>query len=94
VVSGVASFSTYRSSRLTQTMGASSPASSKSLLPSGEMGFRGLSRSSVARAGISSSRRPVRLRRIRLLAWPRVPRRMKFCLARMAWTRAGITVSS
>lgn len=53
-----------------------------------------MSRSSVARAGTSSSRRLVRLRRIRLFAWPRVPRRMKFCLARMAWTRAGITVSS
>src|SRR3990170_6959548 len=44
--------------------------------------------------GTSSSRKAVRPRRIRLLAWPRSPRRIMWCFERMALTICGITVSS
>lgn len=50
--------------------------------------------SEPATTGIASSRRLVSARRIRLFACPRRPRRMRFCLARMALAIWGTTVSS
>ena len=58
-------------------------------------GARGSSFVSVpAMTGTCSSRNRTRPRRIRVLACPRSPRRMKSCLERMALTRPGMTVDS
>ena len=73
----------------------SSPASAISPLANFEMGRNGLSFTSLpATIGIASSSRVTSDRRMRDLACPRSPSRMKLCFESRALTICGITVSS
>ena len=95
VTSGVASFSTYRSSRVSQAIRVRSPSSRKISRQALQMGAKGLSRiSQPAMYGMCSSSSLTSRRMIRVLACPRKPRRIKLCRERMAFTICGTTVSS
>ena len=94
-VSGVASFSPYRSLRCTHDTGRSSPASARRSLANRETGWNGSSLiSEWATMGSHSSSRPTRDRMIRVLAWPRSPSRITSCPASTAFSSWGRTVSS
>ena len=94
-MSGVASFSAYRRSRWIQSTGVTSPASATIARAAALIGANGSSLSSPPRTiGIHSSRRLTRVRARRVLAWPRSPRKTMSWPARIAFSIAGMTVSS
>jgi hypothetical protein len=95
VMSGVASFSPYRRSRGSQAISAASPASARRTRHAWQIGASGSSLiSQPARTGIASSRSPTSNRAMRVLAWPRSPRKTTSCPLRMAFSSWGTTVSS
>jgi hypothetical protein len=60
-----------------------------------EIGLYGSSLiSEPAMTGVNSSRRLIRLRAMRVLAWPRSPRKIMSWPARIAFSICGSTVSS
>ena len=76
-------------------LGVSSPCCLRRERQKRHSGAKGLSLiSQPSTTGISSSSNPVRARRIRDLACPRSPSRMRLCFDRMALTTCGITESS
>jgi hypothetical protein len=94
-VSGVASFSPNRSSRCTHEIGVSSPWCSTRSRAWRLTGWYGSSLISLpATIGIHSSSRPVSERIMRVLAWPRSPRKITSWPARMAFSSWGSTVCS
>ena len=93
LVSGVASFSAYRSSRCRHSTGRSSPSSAARRRDSTVIGSNGCSPSSdPARTGDHSSSRPTRLRRRRVLPWPRSPSSTTSWPASRARSSWGMTV--
>ena len=94
-MSGVASFSPYRSSRPTHLIGASSPRSATSARPSAVIGSNGSSKiSGPSSTGACSSSSPISPRIIRDFACPRSPRKITSCPASSAFCSAGTTLSS
>src|SRR4051812_39521457 len=76
-------------------MGVSSPFSATSARATGLIGAYGSSLSSPPRTtGSASSSSPISSRAIRVLAWPRSPRKTRSCPARIAFSTDGRTVSS
>src|ERR1700683_270222 len=93
LVSGVASFSPYRSLACRQLTGRSSPSSAASRRQRAQAGAEGGSLiSQPATTGVHSSSSPDRVRISRVLPWPRSPSRMMSCPAIRARSRCGCTV--
>ena len=91
-VSGVASFSPKRRSRWTHSIGVSSPLSATRSWAWRDTGsIRVVVDLGAGDDGSHSSSRPVRLRIMRVLAWPRSPRKMMSCPARRAFSSCGRT---
>ena len=96
LMSGVASFSLYRSSAAHHAIGVASPSSATIVRASGETGCSGI----VVELGAGDVRHPrieeadERSRAIRLFACPRSPSRMTSWPARIAFSSCGRTVSS
>ncbi len=94
-VSGVASFSTYRSLRCRQATGRSSPSSAARRRDAGVIGRSGCSPSSEPSiTGVHSSSSSVRLRSSRVLPCPRSPSSTTSCPAIRARSSCGSTVWS
>ena len=95
LVSGVASFSAYRSSRCRHSTGRSSPSSAARRFDSWVIGSYGCSPSSApAITGVHSSSRPTIVRSSRVLPWPRSPSSTTSWPAIRARSSCGMTVSS
>ena len=95
VISGVANFSAYLSSRVIHLRGRSSPCSATAALHSAQIGTNGSQLSShPSMAGTASSRRSTMFLMSLDFAWPRSPSRMMSCPASMAFSSCGITDSS
>ena len=94
-VSGVASFSAYRSERCRHATGRSSPSSAARRRDSGVIGSSGCSPSSEPSiTGVHSSSRPTMVRSSRVLPWPRSPSSTTSWPASSARSSCGSTVLS
>src|SRR5688572_26679578 len=95
LVSGVASFSPYRSLRCRHPTGSSSPSSACSRRHRPQTGAAGWSLiSHPSTTGLHSSSSSTRVRISRVLPWPRSPSSTRSCPASRARSSAGSTLSS